>query len=233
MNRNPLRQLSSKRAAIALCAVCFAWVAVGAAGSATRWSESFARWPGDWESPRQSNAEIHQVFEVLRQGDVSFLRADHDARSGREEIPPAVHFGHAFRRPQVRLASACILEWKWRVLQHPAATDDAWLDVAASVYVLTESPGLFSEGRGFKFGWLQKPGARGEDQRGILQIELRRDPTGSAFESERVDLCELHEQYFGPVADEMLLYVGVVTDADGTESRARADYRDFRLRGSG
>lgn len=205
--------------------------AVGVAGASTPiWKEGFSNWPQTWGSPRQKTDEIQAVFRIEKEGTNSFLRAEHDAvPAPGKKIPSAVHFGHAFRSPDVRLADACILSWKWRVLEHPKSGADAWSDVAASVYVVTRNPGLFAEGRGFKFGWLSSPGAKGTKQRGILQIEQRRDAANSSFIEESIDLCALHEQHFGPLGEEKLLYVGLVTDADNSKSVARADYDDFRL----
>ncbi|HSC88350.1 MAG TPA: hypothetical protein VLC09_13805 [Polyangiaceae bacterium] len=192
---------------------------------ASLWHENFVQFPADWGSPRQNASEIRAVYRVASEGGDHFLHADHD---GTSKIP-AVHVGRAFRSPELPLRSACRLSWKWRVLEHPKVGEDAWLDLGASVYVVTKNPGLFGSGRGFKFGWLSKPGARGKDQRGIRQLELRHSPATRQFETESVDLCALYEQHFGPVGDEKLLYVGVVSDADNTKSRARADYADFRL----
>lgn len=223
MTANHLRAL--------LCLGLLTCAGVAAARTAL-WSEDFRSWPRDWGSPRQSAEEIRAVYRVEQEGAASFLRAVHDATQATDKkAPPAVHFGRALRAPEIRLADACVLTWKWRALEHPKSGADAWSDLAASVYVVTKNPGLFAEGRGFKFGWLAKAGARGVKQRGILQIELRRDAATRTFVEERVDLCALHEEHFGPVGDEKLLYVGVVTDADNSKSVARADYDDFRLSG--
>ncbi|RLB52421.1 MAG: hypothetical protein DRI90_22145 [Deltaproteobacteria bacterium] len=115
--------------------------------------------------------------------------------------------------------------------QHPTVTDDPWLDVAASVYVMMQPPGLIRGGKGFKFGWLAKPGPEGTAQRGMLQIELRHDAAGPQWHTETVDLCELYRHAYGDPSEERLLYIGVVTDADNTQSVAAADYADFRLQG--
>lgn len=197
-----------------------------------RWSEPF-RAPLDWASPRQSTAQIRQVYGVRQEQGVDFLHAVHDAvPSEGKTIPPAVHYGRAFRSPELRLADACNLSWRWRVPRHPTVGADAWQDVAASVYVVTRTPSLLSGGRGFKFGWLSKPGAVGTKQRGIVQIELRHDAASSAWKAEQVDLCDLYRTHYGAVGDERLLYVGVVTDADNTKSVAEADYADFVVRGN-
>lgn len=204
--------------------------AAGDAGPA-RWSETFGG-SLDWGSPRQSNEQISQVYSRRSENGIGFLHAFHDAVPGADKtIVPAVHYGHPFPQKNLRLADSCVLTWKWRVLRHPAVQDDAWKDAAASVYVVTRQPGILGGGRGFKFGWLAKAGAVGKKQHGFLQVERRHDPAGSEWRTERVDLCESYRNAFGEIGEEKLLYVGVMTDADGTKSVAEADYADFVLRG--
>ncbi len=200
--------------------------------AATRWHERFEQLPGDFESPSRHDPEtIARVYSVGTDDDGSpLLRARHDGapRAGYSP-PPAVHFGRPFRDPALALPASCILSWRWRVHRHPAVTDDPWLDVAASVYVMVQPPGLIRGGKGFKLGWLAKPGPAGTAQRGMLQVELRHDPAGPEWRSETVDLCELYCQAYGDPSEERVLYVGVLTDGDNTQSVAAADYADFRL----
>jgi len=140
-----------------------------------------------------------------------------------------VHYGRPFRDGPHPLPGACLLRWRWRVHQHPAVADDPWQDLAASVYVMMRPPGLVRGGKGFKFGWLAKPGPAGTTQRGMLQVELRHDPAGPTWHTEQVDLCALYRQTYGDPSEEQILYIGVVTDADNSRSLAAADYADFRL----
>jgi hypothetical protein len=217
-------------AAIAVVAV--AVVAPGpAVGAPGHWEESFAQ-PLDWGSPSHHDAAtIRRIYTLASDESGPFLRAQHDAaRRPGYSPPPAVHYGHAFADGAAPLAANCILEWKWRVLEHPAQAKDAWEDVAASLYVVLRPPGLFTGGRGFKFGWLSRPSPAGTKQRGLYQIELRHDPAGPGWQTERVDLCVLAKQLYDASPEkEQLRYIGVVTDADGTHSSARADYAHFRL----
>lgn len=199
----------------------------------TVWQEHFRQMPSDFESPSGHDGEtIARVYAVGTDDDGSpLLQARHDAvpRAGYRS-PPAVHFGRPFREGPHPLSKSCVLSWRWRVHQHPAVTDDPWLDVAGSVYVMINPPGLLTRGQGFKFGWLSKAGPRGSDQRGLLQVELRHDPASPSWHEETVDLCRLYRQAYGDPSEERILYVGVVTDADNTASVAAADYADFRLR---
>lgn len=215
-------------------AACLALTALVAGGAradepVTRlaWSEGFRVRPG-WGDPSGHGAEeLTRVYSVQREGEASWLHARHDAQSGKT---PAMHFGHALANDGVPLEKVRALRFKWRVLQHPRVGADPWLDVGASVYVVFEKPGLFSGGKGFKLGWLAKPGPRGTHQRGLLQLALRADPSGPTWQSESVDLCALYRaEYGGGCAGQRVRYVGVVTDADGTKSVAEADYDDFEL----
>jgi hypothetical protein len=143
-----------------------------------------------------------------------------------------MHFGRAFQTDPAPLDKVQALRWRWRVTRHPnlAPDDDAWLDCAAGIYVVIKQPTLLTGGKGFKFGWLARPGAKGTHQHGLLQVELRHEPAGSGWKDESVDLCTLYRQeYGGSCSGQKVLYVGVVTDADGTKSVAEADYADFEL----
>jgi hypothetical protein len=139
-----------------------------------------------------------------------------------------MHFGRAFPHNPVALDKVTRLKWKWRVLRHPAVKADSWQDLAASVYVVVRVPSLLP-GRGFKFGWLSKPGSKHTKQRGLYQIALRGDPAGREWRTESVDLCALYRRYYGACEGQFVRYVGVVTDADGSQSLAQADYADFEL----
>ena len=74
-----------------------------------------------------------------------------------------------------------------------------------------------------------EPGRDDQYQHGILELPLRHDPASPEWRQENVDLCALYRKAFGPCEGEHVLYVGVVTDADGTHSIAEADYDDFEL----
>ena len=193
------------------------------------WEERFERMPAHWHSMSgASDRDIARVFSIGRESDQSFLRAAH--RASGQDPPPAIHFGRSWSERPLRLVDACLLSWRWRVLRHPRSAADPWKDLAASVYVITDPPGIFSRGRGFKLGWLARPGPEGTQQRGLLQVAVRVGPAGQRWHDEEVDLCALFRAHFGPVSDEPLGYVGVVTDADDSASVAEADYDDLVLR---
>jgi hypothetical protein len=193
------------------------------------WEERFDRAaPDTWVSPsRASDEVIAQVYTVTSADGERFLHAEHNARAPAH--PPAVHWGREWRDAPIPLSSACSLSWRWRVTEHPNVRENPWADVAVSVYVVMSQPGLFSSGKGFKFGWLKKAGPSGTKQRGLIQIALRTDAASDAWHREQVDLCRLYAQHYGNPDEEKLVYVGVVSDADDTDSIAKGDYDDFVL----
>jgi hypothetical protein len=212
---------------LTLLGVCLTTSVVQGDAPRVAWTEQFDK-PLDWSDPFDHDAEeLARVYSVKREDEVWFLRARHDASIS--DPPPAMHFGHGFQNAGIPLEKVKRLSWKWRARKHPRIADDPWQDMSAGVYVVIKTPSLFSGGKGFKFGWLAKPGPRGTYQRGLLQIELSHDPVTRQWRSESVDLCALFRQEYGRCEGEKLLYVGVVTDADGTRSVAEADYADFEL----
>jgi hypothetical protein len=191
------------------------------------WQERFDHEPLGWVDPsRHSARELARVYSVQKAGERFFLHARHDVTES--DPPPAMHYGRTFQSNPAPLERVRSLQWKWRVLRHPAVTRDPWLDVAASVYVVIKVPTVLP-GKGFKFAWLAKPGPSGTKQRGLLQVGLRADPAGREWRSESVDVCALYRRQYGPCEGQHVLYVGVVTDADGSKSLAEADYADFEL----
>lgn len=195
------------------------------------WRESFAGLL-DWSNPGGNRGpEIAQVFSVRHESGLSLLHARHDA--GLEGAPGALHFGKVFPRGSVPLEQVRALRWRWRVRVHPSGTRDPWQDMALSVYVVIKAPTLFSRGRGFKFGWLSRPGRSDSRQVGIRQVPIRAGGLTDEWHSEEVDLCGVYRETYGACEGQNILYIGVVTDADGTRSIAAGDYADFELLGVG
>jgi hypothetical protein len=193
------------------------------------WRESFAG-PLDWTNPGGDRGpEISQVFTVRHEGGVSLLQAHHDA--SQPGSPGALHYGKVFPRGTIPLDRVRGLRWRWRTRVHPSGTTDPWQDLAVSVYVVIKAPTLFSRGRGFKFGWLSRPGRSDSRQVGILQVPVRAGGLNNEWQSEEVDLCAEYRRTYGACEGQSVLYIGVVTDADGTKSIAGGDYADFELLG--
>jgi hypothetical protein len=184
----------------------------------------------DWQDPQDhGSVALGRVYSVQQESGTSFLRAHHDAAS--KGAPPALHYGRAF--DGISLAHVRLLRWRWRARIQPAVRNDPWEDMAASLYVVTKAPSFLRKGRGFKFGWLAKPGPAQTYQRGLLQVALRSEPPGIQWRTEEVDVCALYRRTFGPCEDAQIIYIGVLTDADGVNSIAEGDYADFELVATG
>lgn len=193
------------------------------------WVERFDGPSLTWVAPLGGGADkISKVFSVQRDNGTTFLHGRHDGRPGGDR-PPFMHFGKRFDPNSPPLEKVKSLRWKWRVLEHPANTTNMWEDVAASVYVIIKPPSVLGGGKGFRFGWLGGPGVKGTFRMGLARIAVREGPPTREWQSEQVDVCALYREMFGPCEDEHLNYVGVATEADGTESVAEADYTDFEL----
>ncbi len=198
-----------------------------AEGEAAWWREGFEHGASDFVDPfKHDPRAVAREYFVDREGDGHVLHALDDDRSG---ASPAIHYGKAFIASPPPLDRVRALTWRWRVLRHPDIAADPWVDVAASVYVVIRTPSLLRAGRGFKLGWLAKPGPDDTYQHGLLQVPLAVGGESGAWRSESVDLCALYRRAFGSCEGEHVLYVGVVTDADATHSVAEAEYDDFAL----
>jgi hypothetical protein len=194
------------------------------------WSEHFDHDPLGWVDFESHSAHLlAKIYSVEHESTLSFLHARHDAHAS--GAPPALHYGRAFRDDPIPLDRIRALRFRWRARTHPPVSDDPWLDLAAGIYVVIHTPSILGGGRGFKLGWLAKPGPSGTHQLGLLQVALRTDPAGPEWKSESVDLCALYRHEYGDCAGEKLLYVGVTTDGDGTKSVAEGDYADFEVVG--
>ncbi|WP_394822572.1 hypothetical protein [Pendulispora albinea] len=192
------------------------------------WQEQFTKRPLPWLDPFDHDRDtLARVYSLRTEGAFNYLHAHYDGAS--KDRPPAMHYGQPFQQGPAPLDQVASLEWKWRVTRHPAAKSDAWEDCAAGIYVIIKQPSMIVGGRGFKFGWLAKPGPTGTHQHGLLQVPLRSDPAGPEWRQESVDLCALYRREYGACEGQKVLYVGVVTDGDGTKTLAEADYANFTL----
>jgi len=192
------------------------------------WSENF-RAPLEWRDPQEHAARLlGLVYSIKKENGASFLHAHHDATS--KGAPPAVHLGKAF--DGLALHEVGRLRWRWRARIQPPIGDDPWQDMAAAIYVVIKAPSLLRKGRGFKFGWLARPGPSQTFQRGLLQVPLRSDPPSLEWRTEEVDVCALYRRTFGPCEAEQIVYIGVLTDSDGSKSKAEGDYAEFEIVGT-
>ena len=228
--RRSLAQRCMRVASVAciLCACALVATVALADGESVTWREHFDHSPLGWVDPFDHGADkLARVYSVQHDGPLAFLHAHYDGSA--DGHPPALDYGMAFKDHPVPLDKVRALRWRWRATRHPSVDGDAWVDCAASVYVVIKVPSMLVGGRGFKFGWLAKPGAQGTHQHGLLQVALRHDPAGPEWRSESVDLCGMYKREYGTCEGQHVLYIGVVTDGDGTKSVAEADYADFEL----
>ena len=195
------------------------------------WAEHFEAPVLAWIDPAHRRRETYRkVYQVEREGGGSFLRARHDARLGQASPPTrAIHYGQSFVDQPIPLDRVAELSWRWRVWQHPEVDANPWVDLAASIYFVLVPPTILANGTGFKLGWLARPGPSGNRQRGLVQIPIRNGGTTGEWRMEMVDPCALYRQTFGSCEGASVTYIGVVSDADDTQSVAAADYADFEL----
>ena len=168
-------------------------------GRRTFWQEQFTKRPLAWLDPFDHDRDTLARVYSLR-NEGEFNYLHARYDGTAKDRPPAMHYGQPFQQNPAPLDRVASLEWKWRVTRHPAVKDDAWEDCAA-----------------------------GTHQHGLLQVPLRNDPAGSEWRQESVDLCALYRKEYGACEGQKVLYVGVVTDADGTKTVAEADYANFTL----
>ncbi len=193
------------------------------------WQEHFSG-PLEWIAPKGETREaLSAIYTVRADSSGSFLRAHHDGRLKPRQR--TIQFGKVFADSPIPLERIRALRWRWRAQRHPAVEGDPWDDLAVSLYVIVKKPAFLSPGRGFKLGWLARPGPQGTKQWGLIQIALRAEPTTGEWLSEEVDLCALYRRFYGPCEGESLQYVGIMTDGDDTRSLAEGDYADFELLG--
>jgi hypothetical protein len=233
--QKPTRHLRANAlVAVALTLAIVPWLSFaqaqpGGPAERTLWRESFDSPSLDFVDPaRHDSRALARVYSVGHDGDDPLLHALHADPNG---AVPAMHYGKAFDKSPPPLDHVRALRWRWRVLRHPDVGRDPWADLAASVYVVTRAPSVLHAGRGFKLGWLAKPGPEHTFQHGILQVPLREGGAVGEWRAESVDLCALYRRTYGSCEGEHVLYVGVMTDADDTRSAAEAEYDDFELVG--
>lgn len=127
------------------------------------------------------------------------------------------------------------LEWRWRVLRHPAGADTdvrSGDDRAAAVFVLVHRSVLPWRTRGLLYQWVpardcgrwtQSPYASG-----IKVITLENAPADSVWRSEQRDLSADLRACFGTVPPNIEA-VGILCDADDTGDHAIADFGPLEI----
>jgi DUF3047 family protein len=173
--------------------------------------------PEGWKARKDEGKEMYKVAE---EGKRRFLHAD--VKDG------AVQVGKQF---DWDLKEYPVLAWSWRAVEFPHGADERTKknDSAASVYAAF--PHTPVSLKSVKYIWSEKvprgmhiPQSRGTTQGIVLH-------TGGAgrWVDERVNVAEHYKKYFETDELPKPEGIGVLTDSDDTESRARGDYANFRV----
>jgi hypothetical protein len=182
-----------------------------------------ACFPAGWKS-RADATSAARVYHVIRENGEQYLHAVADADSVQIGLP--VTF---------RLHEYPLLSWRWRVGELPNGGDEreaATNDSAAGVYVVFKGSlgGLLP--RAIKYVWSTRepagtslPSPRYPNAR-IIVLESGAADRGT-WKTETVDVIDDYRRLFQSEAPEPD-GIALLTDADNTNSRAVADYDDFR-----
>jgi hypothetical protein len=187
-----------------------------------------ARFPDGWKS-RTDAEEAARVYRVVAENGEQFLHATAEADS--VQIGLAVSF---------RLEEYPLLSWRWRIAELPTGADEreaATNDSAAGVYVVFRGGfgGLLP--RAIKYVWSAReprgtaiPSPRYPNSK-IVVLESGGEERG-AWKVETVNVADDYRRLFQSDPPEPQ-GIAVLTDADNTQSRAVADYDDFRALAAG
>lgn len=186
--------------------------------------DSAACFPNRWKS-RDDAAAAARIYQVVAENGDRFLHAAAHADSVQIGLP--VSF---------RLEEYPLLSWRWRVAELPAGADEreaSTNDSAAGVYVVFKGGFLGLLPQAIKYVWSAReprgtalPSPRYPNAR-IVVLESGSDDCG-AWKVETVNVADDYRRLFHaePPAPQG---IAVLTDADNTQSRAVADYDDFRV----
>jgi hypothetical protein len=178
--------------------------------------------PADWK-PRKD--EGREVYRVREEGNQRFLRAE----------AKGTGIQAARETPNWDLETYPILTWSWRPREFPKGADErksGTNDSPLAVYVAVP----YSKVRGpkaVKFVWSEKVpvGTRLESNGGLTQVLVLRSgvpASRDAWVEERVDARQEWKAAFKESSTPQVGGIVVLTDADGTQSTAAGDYRNFR-----
>src|SRR5689334_10004770 len=187
--------------------------------------EPASAFPAGWKSPHTDTASASRVYQVVRESGTQYLHAVAQADSVQIGLPVAF-----------RLQEYPLLSWRWRVAELPAGGDERAADTndsAAGVYVVFKGSlgGLLP--RSLKYVWSTReptgtalPSPRYPNAR-IIVLESGPGDRGT-WKTETVNVADDYRRVFRSEPPEPQ-GIAVLTDADNTQSRAVADYDDFRV----
>jgi hypothetical protein len=177
--------------------------------------------PCGWHPSRREVA----MFSLVHEAEQYYLRID--TRGGCTSAAREVHFS---------LADYPLLCWRWRVHRLPdGAREDrrSRADSGAGVYVIFD--GALFGNRILKYVWsttLAPDTAIRNPFNGRARVIVRRSGTAKLgrWIHEEVDMARDYRRVFGRAPSSDVVAIAVLSDADNTDSRATAEYDDFRVR---
>jgi hypothetical protein len=173
--------------------------------------------PDGWKARKDDGKEMYRVAEEAGR---RFLRADVNNA--------AVQVGKQFGWD---LKEYPVLAWSWRAVQFPQGADERTgkNDSAAAVYAVF--PGSATSVKSVKYIWSEKvpKGTHIPQTRGNTQGLVLRTGGSGQWVEERVNVAEHYARYFKTDDLPKPEGIGILTDGDDTDSRARGDYARFRV----
>jgi hypothetical protein len=184
--------------------------------------EDFAKdpageFPSGWKA-RKDDAKA--VYKVADEGGKKFLRAD--AKN------VGVQAGKQFAWD---LKEYPVLAWSWRPQEFPRGADERTKKNDSALAVYAVFPHTPVSVRSVKYIWSEKvpKGTHIPQTHGNTQGIVLRSGAGGEWVEERVNVLEDFKRYFKSDDVPKPEGIGVLTDSDDTESRARGDYARFRV----
>jgi hypothetical protein len=180
-----------------------------------------ATFPGQWQV-RGDESVARVVYRVAEENGNRFLHAHAD----KQEVQ--IGLSHAFEPKKFPL-----LRWRWRVAQLPAGADERAVktnDSAAGVYVVFDNRIM---PRAIKYVWSATLPVGTRIASPVYWrakvVVLESGPAGTdEWRQETVNFYQDYKDLFEAEPGEVQ-GIGLLTDANTTESVAEADYDDFTL----
>ena len=184
-------------------------------------SARVGEFPAGWKARKDAGREVYKVAE---ERGLRFLRA----------VSKGLGIQAAREVKDWDLAERPVLAWSWRPRQFPENADErepSTNDSPLAVYMLVEYS-MVAGPKAVKYIWSGRVpvGTRLTSNNGLTQVRvLRRGaPGGAGWTEERVNVLEDFRKYFEEKGTPRPAGIGVLTDADDTNSTAAGDYANFR-----
>jgi hypothetical protein len=173
--------------------------------------------PPGWKARKDSAKRVYTVAEEEQR---RFLRAD------------AKNVGvQAGRQFDWKLTEYPVLAWTWRPREFPRGADERTSKNDSALAVYAVFPHTPVSVKSMKYIWSERvpKGTHIPQTRGNTQGLVIRSGQASGWVEERMNVLEDYKRYFKTDEVPKPEGIGVLTDSDDTESRARGDYGAFRV----